>query len=192
MTTEVGGSARPDFSKYGALILVGGTVFWGVSEIMQIFSGGLTIESLVIGGVGLLDMGIGIWGVWIATRNSTGSSALLGTGTLALGFLLLAVVRIITAIDQTHTTLPTSYVPAAPIFFGLAALVALIGALIFSGSIIRTTPAIPRWTGAVLIIGMLVALMGAAADIPYVIPRIINIATAAALAIVAVRVLRGS
>ncbi len=192
MTTAAGGSARPDFSKYGSLILIGGTVFWGISEIMQLVSGGLTIESLVIGGVGLLDMAIGIWGVWVATRKTTGSFALLGTGTLALGFLLLAVVRIITAIDQTHTNLPLSYTPASPLFFGVAALVVLAGALIFSSSIIRSTPAIPRWTGAVLIIGALVTLLTAAAEIPFAIPRLVNFVTAGALAIVAVRVLRGS
>ena len=190
MVRAESGSARPDFSKYGALILIGGAVFWGISEIMQLFSGGLTVESLVIGAVGLLDMALGIWGVWIATREHSGSAALLGTGTLAVGFLLLGAVRILTAIYQTHTEVPTSYVSAGPIFVGVAALVTLVGALLFSSTIIRPIPTIPLWTGALIILGMLVTLLSAAADIPFAIPRLVNIVTAIALAVVAIRVLR--
>ncbi len=177
---------KPDFSKYGGLILIGGAVFWGVSEVMQLFSGELAEDAMVIGTVAFADLGIGIWGVWFAFREKAGLFGLLGTAILSVGFLLLGVLRILTAVEQGLQT-PTWFPDAT--LFGVGAVIALLGAILFSGTIIRTS-SLPRWTGVVLIIGMLITLMSAAAEIPRAIPHLANLAMVVTFLLVGVIVLQ--
>lgn len=178
---------RQHITQAGGLILIGGGVFWGIAEIMALLAGESTTESLVIASVAFLDIALGIWSVRMAEGDDPGPFTLFGIGALTVGFLLFCVIRITLAIESSGGPAET---PADSPLFAAAAMISLLGALTFGVAIVRSGLRLPRWTGAALILGMLVTLMVAAADVPPAIPHLANIVMAITLAAIGVVVLR--
>lgn len=162
MTTP---AARPTLPQYGALILIGGAVFWAIALVMQIFAGGTETDSLVITVVAFVDIAIGLWALHFVQRERTGLFGVVGAALLSAGFLLFAVLRIVVGLQAGGRD---AVDPASSEFFGYAALVALLGALVF-GVAIHRAALFPRWSGAALIVGTLAILLVGAAEVPMIV-----------------------
>ena len=178
---------RQHITQAGGMILIGGGVFWGIAEIMALVAGESTTESLVIATVAFIDIAVGIWSVRMAEGDDPGPFTMFGIGAMTVGFLMFGVIRVMMAIDSPGGEAGR---PADSPIFAVAAMISLLGALTFGVAIVRSGLRLPRWTGAALILGMLVTLMAAAADVPPEIPHLANIVMAITLTAIGVVVLR--
>jgi len=155
-------------------VLIAGCIVWLVSEVLEFRAGGFDDTNSLVTALAFGIISIGIWVFWNARDQE--NYGRVGVALTSLGMVLFTILSVLTV--GTGITSDVGHADS-PLFLSAGA-ATTVGVTFVSIWIFRTTQ-LPKWTGVILLVGTLAALVGAFAPNLVVLQGISSVFLAIAL-----------